>query len=475
MGAMRGLHRLLALLIAATIAVACSKESEPAKTEARAAETTRGETTKAPAAATKTAKTTPWPRWPKTTAETTALLQSHTGRARGKDHVNGLDAQGLLAKIVAAQQQRQLIAGWTAIGSALHALAPGPRETSPTYYLFGTFHDAGGQVAAFRRLVGPGGFGDRSTVPLEIVAEQLDATGQWRDVPPATQGGDDTLLTAYRRDGSASSYAALWARQRKLDYTAWKYRYLHDVLGLIVDARASGRRLHPCDMPRALQARARKIVIGDGLLRLRELHCLMALHHRLQSQGQEPRRVAMLWGQDHVGPHGVQRLLPPRARAIAIYLFGHRPGPHGLEGMLARRLALTHPLLVPLDGLPLDGVPASSKRTYRQLALLLPGPRLAARWNQTRDPGSTDAKQGRTPLRVLLEQAGELLLPGRKHALKAQRPLWVAAPEPPTFILRTKGAKGLLIAGSLALLGEGQLELEVDVQRRRVEALLRTP
>lgn len=468
---MCGLHRYLIPLLATTLNVACSKNSDQAEAPAAKASagTAKGEATNA-TAVTKTAAM-PWPQWPTTTAELTALLRTHAQRPLAKDHLVGLTARGLLQTLVKAQQQGQLSAGWQAISGALQALAHGPSERAPVYYLFGSFHDAGGQVAAFRRLVGPGGLGDLSSVPLEIVAEQLDARGQWRGLAATEQQGDDALLSAYRRDGSARSYAALRARQRKLDYTAWKYRYLHEVLGLAVDARASGRVLYPCDMPRALQARARKIAdakVAGQLLRLRELHCLTALRARLRrTRRATPERVAMLWGQDHVGPHAVQRLLPPRARAIAIYLFGHRPGPHGLEGTLATRLALTHPVLVPLDGLA-----AQSKARYRQFALLLPGRRLAAHWNQTRDPGSARADRQRTPLRVLSERAAELLLPGKGHRLTAGRARWLAMPEPRTFVLRATSG---LIVGSLELAAEGQLELDIDARRRRVEALLRTP
>lgn len=418
----------------------------------------------------------PWPAFPKSSAKARELLRSHRRRETVPNLLRALDAPRIASLVSSRVGVGRVFAGWSAIIAYLQRRATAAAAAKrPFFFLVGTYHDARGQINAFRRLVGPLGVhgGAGATRPLTVVVEQFDATGSWRGVTPSLQRGDDALLSRYQRDGGFLPLRAILSRQAQANYTAWKYRYLPSILDVVVMARASGQGMVSCDMPRPLQDWARSIAGEQLLLRLRELHCWLALSHQRVSD----TAVAMLWGQDHIGPEGFARLVPKNAEVIALYLFGRRPTASGLEASLGRRFALTHPLLMPLSS---SGVRAAS---YSQLLLLLPGRALGARWEQARDetrktrPSSTlSLPLSREARRLIVSStvAGRFLLHGRRVALKAEGRVTIslrAIPQGEAFVFRD--GRGHLLVGSLELLRQGEtLTLEFDPPHRVVRAIV---
>jgi len=166
--------------------------------------------------------------------------------------------------------------------------------------------------------------------------------------------------------------ARLAAGQRARNHTAVKYGYLHSVLDLAVAARAGGLALRGCDAPVELQA-AWEHLAADTRLRLRELHCVLAMQDELR-RSSNPALVAALWGQAHVEPDGLPRFVPEGDHVVALRVLGGRASRSSPEGQAAPSLALTDPVL-------LKGPDTPGPRT-----LLLPAGRLAATVERTQSP-----------------------------------------------------------------------------------------
>jgi hypothetical protein len=243
--------------------------------------------------------------------------------------------------------------------------------------LFGVRHDSGGQLDAIRRLLGPGGLRG-----LEVVAaEVFFANGRWNGIAPDRQAGDDGEIRNWLDRGDWTAFERLAVRHPDSDYAAWKYGTTANALDLLVDARAVGRDFRGCNMPKALQERTGLTPLGDDRLRLRlrELHCLLAL-----GPAAHPRRAAVLWGADHVLPDGFPRFLPADAAVLAITLFGFRPGTDTVEEAVARNVQVVEPVLLPLD------------ETGTAMALLLPDALLGGEVERVRvdGPSSEPSRAG---------------------------------------------------------------------------------
>ena len=272
----------LCLLIAALLLAACSGP-EPGPPPASTA-------APAPAPA-------PFPLLPTSPEAARALIARETTRAPGPDPA--IDAAAILA---AMDRPGAIVAGHAAVVRFVQAFLD--RAPAGAFVLFGTYHDAAGQIEAFRRIVGPGGLAGLTV----IAAEQLRADGAWHGAPAEVQRGDGAAIDAFVLRGDAGAFAALSASHRDADYAAWKFGYEPVVLDLLVAARAAGVRFMGCDMPRPLLALAGPLP-DDERNRLREIHCL----HALAAIGGAPRRAALLWGQAHVGPGGsAASSRPPR-------------------------------------------------------------------------------------------------------------------------------------------------------------------
>src|SRR5262249_36388614 len=124
-----------------------------------------------------------WPELPRTPEAARDLIERRTTRPPGP--AAELPAERILA---AADQHgwQPVVAGDDNVIAWLQAFLD--RATAKGHdglLLFGTVHDAGGQVDAFRRLIGPSGLSRLSLVAVE----QFRATGAWQGVPEAAQRG----------------------------------------------------------------------------------------------------------------------------------------------------------------------------------------------------------------------------------------------------------------------------------------------
>ena len=399
----------------------------------------------------------PWPALPLTKDTANELIATLTLTPPPLKPEPELNAEQVRSLLLQRIKQGRVTAGWPAIvrwfQGELDRAAAARQEAQ---ILWGVYHDSGDQVRAFRRLVGQSGLRGLHAV----VVEQLAANGHWKGLPATDQRGDSSDLIRYLEQGDRAAWQRLGARQHKANYTAWKYGYLPRIMDLLTSARAGAQRLLPCDMPLALKGRIRKLPL-ETRLRLRELHCGLAVTRALQLAGvAEPRRVALLWGQGHLQPAGVPRFLPAGTRVISVRVFGHRPGPHGLEQHLGQKLTLTHPLLLPLD--------ARSSR----LVLLLPGPTLGGRLERTRDIQTRPvpaADRGRVVLRTT--SSGQLHLASRTYRVPGpqhrggQSELRLPHGDH-AFVFASAGR---LTAGALQIPPAARAELDLDPLRRAVQ------
>lgn len=309
----------------------------------------------------------PWPDLPRSAAEAEALVAARTARPTTGTTDADLSADALLAILSDPSRRESLVAGHAPVVRRIQAFLDGAAEEGrDAYVLWGTHHDARLQVEAFRRLVGPGGLRGLTL----IVLEQFSASGEWRGVAADVRRGDDDAVAAWMDRGDPPSWAALADRHHARDQAAWKHGYEADVLELLPIARAGGVAFAGCDMPAAVQELTSLPPLDPARLRvrLRELHCALSL-----ARFPSPRRVAMLWGSDHVRADGFPRFLPPTAAVLSVHLFGGRPGEFTAERELRPRLVVLDPLLVPLDD---EG---------REVALLLPDDVLGGEVDRSRD------------------------------------------------------------------------------------------
>jgi hypothetical protein len=376
-----------------------------------------------------------FPALPHGDGEVAALVQRETRRPLPAEEPH-LDADRLLAAIA---RGADLHAGSAAVTRWIEGALDGAEEA---YLLFGTYHDAPGQLDAFRRLVGPAGVRGLGVIAVEI----FRAGGAWKGAPAEAQRGDDALLDRFLASGDRAAFAQLLAEHRDADYAAWKLGYEESALDLVAAARAASVRLAGCDMPAALQDLAG--AQGDLRNRLREIHCLRSL------PAGRPRRAALLWGDAHLRPSGIPRFLPPAARVVVVHAFGRRLGGGEVEPALAARLAVNEPLLVPL--------------APGEAALILPDAVLG---------GTIDRVLARdaTPGSSLLARAdvpGDLILGGRALPLGPEPHAIPLPPGEHTYVYR---GGGLTIAGSLRLRAGHRIELSFDPGARFTGYTERSP
>ncbi|MCE7894015.1 MAG: hypothetical protein DYH12_30680 [Sorangiineae bacterium PRO1] len=404
------------------VVAACSREPSSPSADAAPAQV-------ADAAAPATEK--PWPALPESPEDAAGVLRDHTRRAPRSEPA--LDRARLQSSLGKSAEKDELVAGWPAIAALLSARAErAMKEGRSSFVLFGTHHDAPAQLTAFRKLTGPLGYG-----PTHAVLEQFHATGRWSNVEAREQAGDTAALEKLGRDGDRAALDAVIASQRDHNHTAWKYDYLEELPALAATLRASGVALHSCDMPTALQARAR--AVGDvALLGLRELHCALALGDRLRA----PAKVAMLWGASHAGADAAQRFLPVEADVVSVQLFGGRP-----EGEAPVSVKLSEPVLFPVPG------------HDRFVLLLAEGP-LAARVDRARTQAEAGDASRLGKLVVTGEPEVELHV-GGKTARVGDKPVEIAlGAGHHGFLAQSRDA--LSIAGGVPMPEHGFVELHLE-------------
>ena len=304
-------------VLAAALLAACSERAAPPSVTS-----------------TTTAAAPTFPQLPTTLEAAAELVARET--VRPPVPVPEADAAAILAAIAA--RPGAVVAGEGPVTRWIQAQLD--RAGGDAYALFGTWHDAPGQIDAFRRLVGPGGLRGLTVVAVEL----FRADGAWGGAPAELQRGDGAAIEAYVVHGDPEAFAGLTRSHRGVDYVAWKFGYEPTVLDLLVNARATGVRFLGCDMPAALQEKT-GAPPGEVRHRLREIHCLRSLP---PTPGGRPRRAALLWGDAHVKPGGMPRFLPPAAAVLSIHLVGQRLEPGPVEAALAKELSVVEPALVPL-------------------------------------------------------------------------------------------------------------------------------
>jgi hypothetical protein len=381
-----------------------------------------------------------WPELPRTREAAEELVRTRTVRpVTGGAESDAKEAAALIRAL--DERPGALVAGdapvlaW--IQGFLDRAAQGGHDGA---VLYGTYHDSGGQIDAFRRLIGPLGLRGLT----HVAVEQLRADGAWKGLPVDVQRGDDAAIGAWLASGDRGALGALAERHGASDYAAWKFGYEPSVLELLVAARATGVHFAGCD----LAASTRELLGGLpelSRLRLRELHCVLSL-----SAAKGPRRMALLWGQAHVQREGLRRFFPPDVAALSVYALGYRSGEWTTEATLGGRLALADPLLIPLDA---EGT---------EIAILYPDGPLGATVDRVR----ADASTGKPGLRVhLLGATGTLHVGDRAFPIGADVQRIDLPPGEHAYVLTVDSVR---FAGAIHLPPGGGLDLSFDPAHRAV-------
>lgn len=385
-----------------------------------------------PPSITRTITRTDWGLLPRTADALSARLAIERTRATTAPVV--VDAR----TVEAALSDPRAIAGWDAVLASLRHRLGG---ASDAYLLLGVFHDARAHVEAFRRLI----------VDLPIthaLAEPLEAASGFRDAP---HDGDDRLLARFRATGARADLAAFEALHRTHDATAIKFGWIGAFVDLVATARGLGVPLLGCDLPREL----RPPLSGDELLRLRELHCALAMRDALRS-AKAPRRIAVMWGAAHVGADAFRALLPAGALAVAIHVVGGRPAwssPSSTEEALAGRLTALDPVLAPLGA--------------DDLVLILPDERIGGEIDRAR---TVRAPSGPPGVTVTSSVGGTITIGGVAAALAAEAPARIAVASG-SHVFRYQGARTLVGEVSVPASGEAELELDPPSRSARVVSI----
>jgi hypothetical protein len=407
----------LVTIVAVSIGAACA---EPRRSAARASASISP-------ASVQGATIDAWPALPDTSAAAAALVARETRRPI--DAARDVGGPAILAAITANPDA--VVAGDREVARWVRAFLDGAPLGEPAFVLVGTWHDAPGQIDAFRHLVGPGGAGAIDLVAVEL----FRADGAWLGASAEAQAGDGALLDAFVLRGDVAAFDALAASHRDVDYAAWKLGYVPHVLDLLVAARARGVRLRGCDMPSSLVPQA---LDADLKLRVREIHCAKSL------EAMGARRVALLWGDAHLRPEGLRRFLPKTARVLVVHLVGERLEPGPVDQALARRLGVAEPLLVPL--------------ARDEAALILPDAHLGARVDRTLARASPG--EAVTPgVSARAEGRGVLVIGARRVEVGPERVEIAVAPGDHTWVWTHDGRT---VAGALRLEPGHRVELDLD-------------
>ncbi|MFT3713475.1 MAG: hypothetical protein QM817_37945 [Archangium sp.] len=329
-------------------------------------------------------------------------------------------------------------AGWHTLPSGSTAVREQIDARAKKWLLFGSFHDSAGQLEAFRKFIGPDGIAF-----THVVLEQLRADGHWSDVDAAQQLGDSQLLTRALSTSNRAEWRDLARAHAAHDYTAWKYDYTSGVLDVVATAKAMSATPLGCDLPDSLLARLPNGT-DDDVLRLRELHCWLAMKDTLTPSS----RVAMFWGQAHARAEGFRRYLPPGDGVLAVFAVGQRHSETADDEQLRDRLILNDPVLVPLGG--------------DEAALLLPDAWLGGNVARVR----TEERPKETGLRVSATTPGVFTLGSRRVELSEGDVLLSLQPGTYTYCFESSG---LRVVGSLELHANALAEVSFDVPTRATQ------
>ncbi|MBK8213990.1 MAG: hypothetical protein IPK71_09590 [Myxococcales bacterium] len=381
-----------------------------------------------------------WPSLPTTPEAARAVVDAYAVRKTHAKRPEPTSARDLLEHLGAVELARAP-SGDAAVKSAL--LRRVSEGTGDGYLLVGVSHASGEPVVAFRRLVeGPGSY-------THVGLEPLAADGHWSGLSDAEQRGSSALLATYMTKGDAESLEALRVAHDTHDYAAWKLGYASLVLDLVPPSRAGAYALVPLDMPPHLKTKL--AALGDRLLDVRELHAFFALREALS--GPRPRaRVAMLWGDAHVGQSGIARFLPVGATVVSVHVLGleAEPGRTSDERDAGPpATTVLDPLLVPMPS--------------GDLALVLPSPGADSRVDRVR---RADGDGGETRLLVSGEPGMVVTVGGHTIRVTAKAQAIPASAGDLTYVVERKGTR---IVGALTLVAGEACELRADRAGLHVE------
>ena len=397
--------------------------------------------------------TVPWPSLPRTPEMARTLVATSVLRpARFTRRKAELEADAIFSRTPPPKLARAIV-GEERIREALRAKVS--LGQGDGYLLVGVNHASREQVEAFRRLV---------EVPASythVMLEAFAADGHWSGMADTEQTGASAALDSYVAKGDSSSFAAVREAHDTSDYVAWKLGYAPTVTDLVVAARAGAFTLVPADMPPSLKTSLASL--GDALLDVREVHAALTLRTALD--GERPKaRVAMLWGDAHVGEAGIARFLPKIATIVMVHLLGARPGDVAAVKKLASRFVLDDPVLLPIG------------EDSEELALVLPDARTRGDVDRVRARDATPAASDTAVaiLNVTSDEGAKLYLGETAYDLSA-KPVTVRLP--PGAVTYVVESKGTTVVGALTLVAGEATSLAVEPSKRstRVEHHLPKP
>jgi len=389
-----------------------------------------------------------WPPLPQDSDQAARLVAGHTRRPAAGGILQ-VSADQLLTQLKYGVERGEAVGGMDGLVFWIwRKVSAAGRAGKSSYVLWGTYHDSAAQIEAFADLTGPLGLSGLDAVTVE----QFNADGRWAGAPAGEQKGDSAQLRAWLQTGSRPVLEKILHDQIAENYTGWKYGVLPAFMRLLAQARAADRWLLGCDMPVALQQRINPTGMPD---RLRELHCLLALRHELGNRPL-PHRVAMLWGQGHLAPEGVQRFLPEDDLVLPLYVFGGRFSRHGLEADLAGRLAVTDPLMIPFGD--------------KDFVVLLPDDQIGARKELKHDPTEAPlAPEQRRLLSVTSSRPGTIRIGVQSLKVSEEPQTMKLEPGLHVFLFAHEGG---LLCGAITMPPDGALALDLEPERRFVEVIL---
>ncbi len=322
-------------------------------------------------------------------------------------------------------------------------------EKTGSYLLVGVNHASADAVVLFKRLV------EAPASYTHVGVELFSADGHWSGMADDAQRGSTAALEAYVERGDALSFTALKAAHEQSDYVAWKLGYADTVLDLAVAARAGTYTLVPLDLPPTMKA-SLATPLGDALLDLREVHAALTLRSALKryaagGAGRRPVRMAMLWGDAHVGQAGIARFLPATVDVTTLHVVGAD------MALLAngKTLVLNDPVMLPGKAGELVAVlPEKSSRGAVD--------RIRAKAGSAPVPGH--------PGEVTVNFGGEAgtrlvraALGARRVDVDGAKALLRVTPGPVTYVLETKAER---VVGSLALVAGETCDVSFDAKTR---------
>lgn len=386
-----------------------------------------------------------WPILPRTREDVQRLVSSSLLRRPGEP-TRGEPIDGTIPVLQASLEElARAPSGDTTLRDVLAERMKQQKNTAGAYLLVGVSHASADSVVLFKKLV------EAPASYTYVGVELLAADGHWSGMADDAQRGSTAALEAYLERGDATSLTALKAAHEQSDYVAWKLGYADTVMDLAVAARAGSYALLPLDLPPAMKTRLAP-TLGDALLDLREVHAALALRSALKrhaAAGRGPLRVAMLWGDAHVGEAGIARFLPASADVTTVHVVGSNGSPFN-----GKTLVLNDPILLPgkagelVSVLPDVGTKGTVDRVRETASPIVP------------------VRPGEVVVNVSGESGTRLThaaLGPRRADLDGKKAVFRVSPGPLTYVLETKTER---VVGALSLTTGETCDVSFDAKTR---------